>query len=413
MTPFVGGVQTPMSPLGSKLHAVWRYCDVGFSHTDETNVNIDIESLAWSPVGSNVVTDAYDEFGITLAHSKHLPDEMLNSAGFPAHPTSGLKQTYANNYLDPVNDPGTQVHPNDLGYVVNPANLFVASSSTFMLPWPLNQGMPVEDYRYYTWRDTGVLAKGGNNGAGVPLDQEAMILGLTGPKIYTAGNVKTVGLPLLMEFRCYPEDDALGLNAFNIALACNSSARPNFRAFSTGGYNVNNDPVIKNPDTEDSATGGFNPGTNPPGGTTPGLDCSFYIGETALVTRVSRIHTIWFDSNRASPTYHAPVVEPGPDSQPTGTQVVFAYRGATTINGSSLDDISTNAANLEFYGENDPQITTDNSSPAFLNSDSTWKSDISQVNSARYFQVRMTFLSNTASNKTAELRSLAFPWRQL
>ncbi len=127
MTLFVGGIQTPLSSLGSKLHTLWRYCDVGFSLTDETNINMDVEGISWAPVGGSVVTDAYEEFQILLAHSEWLPDEYLStSSGFPQWPGSGLRPTYANNYNDSVDDPGTVVHPKSYGYVVNPANLYQA-----------------------------------------------------------------------------------------------------------------------------------------------------------------------------------------------------------------------------------------------------------------------------------------------
>jgi len=64
MTPFPQGVQTPLSPLGSKMQTLWRYCDLGFSLSDETNMNIDVEGLAWSPAGGSVVSDAYEEFEV-------------------------------------------------------------------------------------------------------------------------------------------------------------------------------------------------------------------------------------------------------------------------------------------------------------------------------------------------------------
>jgi hypothetical protein len=35
-------VQTPLSPLGSKLQALWRYCDLGFSVRDETKYDVDV-----------------------------------------------------------------------------------------------------------------------------------------------------------------------------------------------------------------------------------------------------------------------------------------------------------------------------------------------------------------------------------
>ncbi|MCB9914385.1 MAG: Ig-like domain-containing protein [Planctomycetes bacterium] len=415
MAPFVQGVQTPLSPLGSKLQTVWRYCDLGMAITDETNMNIDVETLAWSPIGANVVADTYGQFEVRLNTSLRLPDEVLDANGFPQWPNSGLVAAYASNFLSSSADPQVVVHPRDLGYVVNPADLYQNGPTTF-LGFPLNRTIPLDQYRYYTWRDTAVLAKGGPSGAGAPPDQEQQVLQDTSAKTYTANQVRTIGLPLLMEYRCYPEDNALGLNAFDISLACNSSARPNFRAFSSGGYNAAGDPVVKNPDGQDSATGGYNPGAG--GATTPGLDCSFYIGEAGLVTRVSRVHTIWFDANEnnsgvSQATFVAPVIEPSPDAQPEGTSVVLAYRGAVNITNQSTanpqNDITTNAVNLDWYGD----AKTGTGTVQFVGGLDTWKSDITQINTARFFQLRISFISNTVSSKTAELRSLGVAYRQL
>ena len=75
----------------------------------------------------------------------------------------------------------------------------------------------------------------------------------------------TAGLPLLMEYRCYPSDSGIGLNPLDISLAINSSAVPNFRAFSTGGVNTQSNPVKVNPDTNMAPLGGYNPTSSPPG----------------------------------------------------------------------------------------------------------------------------------------------------
>jgi hypothetical protein len=40
----------------------------------------------------------------------------------------------------------------------------------------------------------------------------------------------------------------------------------------------------------------------------------------------------------------------------------------------------------------------------------SWKNDITGINNARYFQFRITFISNPASNLTPELRTLAFAY---
>lgn len=416
MVPFVPGVQTPLSPLGSKLQAVWRYCDLGFSVTDETNINIDVEGVAWAPIGAAVVSDTYDEFQLTLAHSYRLPDEFLNPmSGFPNFPNSGLVTTYVNNYLDPQNDGGKVMAPRDEGYAVNPADLFTAESGTFMMPWPVNTDVPIEQFRYYTWRDTAILGLGGPQGGGAMLFQEVAVLGQGTVGVpWPAGQVPTSGLPLLIEVRCYPDDNGLGLNAFDISLAANSSAKPNFRAFSTGGYDTSNQPVVRDPDLQNEASGGFNPNSNPPGATTLPADNSFYIGQLDLVTRISRFHTIWIDTVFAAPTYASPVIEPNPNDQPAGTQVVLAFRGASLITntdgGSPRNDITTNAATINIYGNPNGLPTPEPSAPVYLNNDPTWKTKLSDVDGAKAFQVRVTFISNPISNKTAELSALGFAW---
>ncbi|MFT7485700.1 MAG: hypothetical protein ACI9F9_001550 [Candidatus Paceibacteria bacterium] len=399
MTAFQGGIQTPLSNLGSKLQTLWRYVDVGFSLSDETNYNLDVEGLSWAPSGGLIVADAYSEFSVTLSHSQWLPDEVLDMNGFPAFPGSGLKKVFANNLNDPIQDPGTVVHARSLGYVVNPANLYTASSGTPMVPMPVNEGKQLADYSFYTWRDTALTALGGasNGGAPVTLDPNQ------GTLSYTSGQIPTVGLPLLMEYRCYPADEALGLNAFDIALAVNSSARPNFRAFSTGGFD-GNQLVTVDPDASlhDVAQGGFNPANN---NATMETDNSLYYGEMALVTRVSRIHSIWFDTGLGATTYAQPIVEPEPADQAAGTSVTLAYRGAISVSGAGL---VTDSTFIDPYGEVAQGMA---GSVTFLPGISNqWVSDITQVNAARYFQVRLSFVSNAATNRTAELRTLAFAY---
>lgn len=423
MTPFPQGVQTPLSPLGSKCQALYRYCDLGWTVQDETNYNVDIEGLAWSPVGGTVVSDSYTEFQIGLAHGRYLPDEPIDSFGFPIYEFSGLNANFDGNLLDQMN----VVHPKPRGYVVTQADAFIAESGTTMVPWPLNQGVPVEEFNYWTWRDTrdhnliGALANAGQ-GAGVPLDIEYVVNGWAAgdpPKLYGHRQVKAVGLAMMMEFRCYPDNAAFGLNPFDISIAINTSARPAFRAFSTGGFNTANQQQIRNPDQQTTALGGFNPGSTPAGLPTPGLDNVFYIGQVELVTRISVAHSIWFDTGFTTPVYVDPVMEPLPSKQPAGTQIVFDYRGATAVTqGSGPNTSILNSAEssvLGWYGA--PLSDTlpggdDNGSPAYSNGDDTWKSNISEIDGSKFFQVRMTFIANAASNQVPFIDSLGLSFRQ-
>lgn len=401
------GVQTPLSPLGSKLQAIWRYCDVGLGLTDESFYNVDVEGLAWAPVGGGVVSDDYENFSIYLSHCFKLPDESVNAASLlPDYRQSGLVTTYAQNVLnDPTDRPQVLVHPKVRGYVVDPSERFLSTTTpqVTMMPFPMNRGVPVSQHIYYTWRDTALRAVGGPYNAGAEMRIVTTVTGsgITPGTPYPPGLIPTVGLPLLMEFRCYPDLEAHGLNSFDINIAINSSSLPNFRAFSTGGTNSSGQQVTKDPDQEAVATGGFNPSSNPPGGTTTPVDNTVYIGQMDLVIRVSRAYSIFFDTGSGSPTYSPPVIEPRAEDQPSGTEIALAFRGATSVTGDPLTDASL----LDPYGE----VPSGGSGQiVYQNGDASWKPSMNSLQGARYFQVRVSFISNAATLLTPHLSALGF-----
>ncbi|MCC6409538.1 MAG: hypothetical protein IT453_20435, partial [Planctomycetes bacterium] len=243
---------------------------------------------------------------------------------------------------------------------------------------------------------------------------EVMHVGTAGVP-YSKDHVPTIGLPLLMEFRCYPNGGAAGLNDFQIALAINSSAAPFFRAFSSGGTLASGQTKVVDPDAEPVATGGVSPLGFP---TLP-ADNVFYYGQADFVVRVSRAHTIWFDTELGAPSFATPVLEPVASLQPAGTQIVVAYRGATAIgnppsgsNGASW----VNADNFDFYGESRSSGLGGSAAaqfaPTFLNGDGAWKSSISTLDGARYVQARISFIANAASGATPQLDSFGLAYRQ-
>ena len=61
MIAFPQGVQTPLTPLGSKLQSLWRYCDLGWNVRDETKYNLDVFGLSWSPIGARIVSDFFEK----------------------------------------------------------------------------------------------------------------------------------------------------------------------------------------------------------------------------------------------------------------------------------------------------------------------------------------------------------------
>jgi hypothetical protein len=421
MVPFPPGVQTPLSPLGSKLQAVWRYVEFGWQVQDETHYNVDVLGLSWAPIGGQVISDFFEEFEIALAHSRRLPDEDVDGNLLPKHENSGLRgrnNLFTDNILiDPLS-PQKVVHPRVLGYRVDSTDLFLSSSGVVMMPYPLNRDPQLEPVTY-TWRDTAVLSKAGPGGVGIPLDREVgQPLALEDPdpgRIASANQVPSFGLPLLVEYRMFPSDQGFGLNALDISLAINSSALPAFRAYSTGGFNTSSEAVRVDPDTELTPKGGFNPNSNPPGKRTRRADDnSVYIGQLDIVSRISRVHTAWINTELPAADFFTPVVLPGGSDRPPGTDVILEYRGAANISLSDGDDDNApfDARQLNPYGEMfstavDGEISLIGEI-SFVGTDGTWTDDINVIDQSRFFQVRISFVNNIETGRNPELSALGF-----
>ncbi|MEM6672676.1 MAG: Ig-like domain-containing protein [Planctomycetota bacterium] len=451
MTSFPQGVVTPLSNFGSRMQHVWRYAECGFSLTDLQNVNLDVEGLNWSPAGGSVTPDAFDEFEIRLSHSAFAPDETINpDNAFPLFRNSGIKPQFSNNVLSGATQ--VVVHPRERGYVLNPAELFSTITGTTVMPFPLNRDVAPDERTYFTWRDTALRSRGGQGGGGVEPVAYLLALGLPVPTLpyFNAGEVQTIGLPLLMEYRTYPDTSAIGQNAWALELALNSSSRPYFRAFTTGGTNQSGSSVFIDPDTETRANGGFNPSTTPPGAPTWGLDNSVHLGAIDFVTRVSRVHSIWYEATIAGESsfttrrYNPPTLEPAPIDQPDGTSLDVDFRGATALtllNGCDVPppdpplpnsqdndqdddgviDFTVDAFSLDGYGDYYNEAANDcavlnhdrlrmNPGITFLNGTDEWQDTVDQIESARYYQVRLTFNSNPLNGSIAELSAFALTW---
>lgn len=402
MTQVASPIITPHVPLGSKMQTVWRIYEFGFGLLDPTTYDIDIEGLNWTPFGGSVQLDSFDDFEIRLTHSEFLPDEDLDAFLLPAYQNSGLLTTFDSNVLDLGEAPQVIVHPGDEGYVIQPLDVFPASTGTPNIPWPMNQNKPVSEFITYTWRDTSIQAVGGPNGKGADIGAYQTVTGdTTNNGVFGVDMVPTIGLPLLMEFRCQPDSSAFGQNGVTLAIAVNSSARPYFRVFSSGGFDTAGQPQTLDPETNSQANGGYGAAGNK----TQPNDNSVIFGQADFVIRVSRMHTAWFDTKAAAGvTWGAPVVEPV--TQPLGTSVTLAFRGATTINGQF-----GNADLIGAYGNSDGSAPMNgNINPVYLNSDSSWKSSLSALDGAQYVQMRVTFVSNIESLLGPRLSALGLSY---
>jgi hypothetical protein len=434
MRPLRRPIVTPFSAFGSKLHALWRYCDFGWQVRDESKYDLDVAGLSWAPFNGQLRSDFHERFEIRLAHSVALPDEKADGLLLPKHPNSGLnarRPDFAANVLASTRSPQKVVHPRERGYRMSSADLFVSGAGTLCLPFPLNRGTAPRET--FTWRDTAVREQGGANGAGIPLDIEVgppLGLELLAGSTAAPGAVPSFGLPLLMEFRCFPSSGAVGLNGCEVLLANNNAPMPYFRSFSSGGTDTSGQTVLRDPDQEDVPHGGFNPGSVPPGQATPHSDNAFYIGQLDVVTRISRAHTIWLDSQRTSPDYAAPVVLPRAEDQPLGTRLVLEFRGAHGFElgqldgqlGQAVDEslFPFDAEHLDPYGElfvDLPTDVEDASQRTFLGSANfpgavhfahgpDWESALDALDGARFIQVRLTFVGDLESGNTASLSAL-------
>ncbi len=406
MLPLPVGIDSPLSPLGSKLQTLWRYADVGWLVTDESKYDLDVEGLSWAPFGGATIAEFYEGFEIRLGHSLRLPDEYVDPQGLLLFPSSGLLDApnpFADNLLRDPLSPQTTVHERSRGYLVDPGQTFRAASGTLLQPFPLNRGPGPR--LTYTWRDTSVLARGGPNGAGIPLKVEeslGLYPGMAAGSIARPGQVPSIGLPLLLELRCYPSNAAVGTNRFAVAIARAGQLFPTFRVHSTGGTNAQGRRVLVDPDLASVPSGGFNPTSSPPGARTRSADPALYFGQLETVVRVSRAHTIWLDTLSAAPDFQAAVVEPDPQGQPAGTGVVIDFRGATGFTGTQSQEFD--ADSLDAYGD----TLRGNVSLA----QAGWSSSIDAVDGARYVQVRLGFLSDVASGRHAELGTLALAFRR-
>ena len=238
--------ETPLHPRGSRLMTLWRYCDLGVPLFDEDTMNIDVEGMSWSPMAGSVFSDFFGQFEISLSHSSQLPDGggqgFVSTATPGTFPMSGLSPTFDSNVLvDPENTPAV-VHSRDRGYLLTPMDAFAAPTDGIggtntvatMMPYPMNRGIPVEEFEYFTWRDTAIQAFGGPGGIGThPVDfLDTFFGGITGGicidaetasgnindpndplmlfQLHPPGLVPSIGLPLLAEFKCFPRQHRCG-----------------------------------------------------------------------------------------------------------------------------------------------------------------------------------------------------------
>ena len=407
---FGQGIMTPLTPAGAVLMTCFGYHHLGLGLTSVAEFNLDVEGMNWAPFGGNVFDDAFPRYSLALAHSKYYPDDFISpTTGYPTWPNSGLLrvQVFDNNILGFPEGLADEKVVFDTEYRIAGVNRFSSPISGFTyMPWPAFD-------ETYTWRDTSLPSslKGAPNGAGVP----PQITGL--PATWVAGQVPSIGLPLLARYRCYPEGSFFGSNGFQVQIMVGSSALPAFRVFSAGGQDSGGRWNYIVPDVPD---GGVQPigGYNTQNGTvTKSFGPEFYWHQIDFVVRVSRVYTHWFELGGQIASITPPTLEPPVERQPPGTNVFVEFRGTTLV------DVPNTGG---FNCEQQPNGLTDaitcfddygdwpnpGTCCGIVATPYDWTRDpstyLSLPTPPSYLQLRITFISNSDQGFEPELDALGF-----
>lgn len=494
------GTSLPLNPLGARTQFCWRYLDVNLplhqnrdirEGVDLSALDLDVEQILLNPLGSTPVFESFPEFSVSMSHSIRTPNEIINPNNRQlTDPGSGLTTNFDGNQLSLVEDAPSIVSARERGYDVDPGDRSVAADGTVLIPLAMNVGLPVEQWSTYTWRDTAIDARGGSSAIGTPVGRYGQLSGLNafeplmtmmGPDcnlpgnpnpLYDTGSVRTAGLPLMVDVKCYPTNGTSSQNQFGHAWAhvvpgsnpAVTSNLPGFRAYSAGGINQSGALRIVDPDNEDVARGGFDPTSTPPGNPLPGVDNFVYYGALDLVTRVSRMHSIFYpayaatagpdltpntlatDLTFSNPNYLVPLTVPA--IQPVGTEVQFEYRVTRNIVDPDNASESTWAFRQDPYGDfydsspvnytppepgSIPGVTiiggascfdgtfdytvdaeNPGAAPGFVNGSDAWSPNLVDVSGVEgdWIQVRVTFINNIATGQFPQLSALALSWVQ-
>jgi hypothetical protein len=407
------GIMTPLVPAGAVLHTIYGYHHLGFGLNNILEYNLDVEGMSWSPFQGIVYDTTFDRYSIALAHSSRLPDDWINPAsGYPEYGNSGLKRPAGNTqplFDDNIYGFGEDpVQHNDLDetivfdvsqYSISQANVFTTTGGVAMYPWP-------EFSETFTYRDTsfplpnGNDLKGGNANSGWGCPPRVV----NGDRTYEPAYIPTIGLPLLMRFRCYVVGAEFGYNGSQVQIMVGSSALPAFRVFSWGGLTGSTWEFVV-PDLDGS-------GTKPTQrGSVKAFGPELYWGQVDFVTKVSRVYTHWFNAGGSPSWFSAVTLEPTPLQALPGTSVEVQFRATPNIDTSGCGTAQTtpleDATNsFDAYGEYMDEGCASVSVPT------EWSSDPTDLTfyGYPYFQLRFTFIANTELNLEAEMDAFGFAY---
>ena len=414
---FTAGIMTPLVPAGAVLHTLYGYHHLGFGLSNNQEYNLDVEGMSWSPFQGIVYDTTFDRYSVALAHSSRLPDDWIDpGSGYPAYFNSGLKRSSSNLFDDNIygfgGDPVAHAELDEVivfdvpQYSISQSNVYLANGGVAMYPWP-------DFSQTFTYRDTslplpdGNTLEGGNSATGTTVDNRGWGCPprvVNQDRTYEKSLIPTIGLPLLMRFRCYVVGAEFGFNGSQVQIMVGSSALPAFRVFSWGGLNGSTwDFVV--PDADGA-------GSSPtPRGSIKAFGPEIHWGQVDFVTKVSMVYTHWFNAGGAINWFSNLTLEPTPQQSNPGTSVEVQFRTSPAISVTDCIDETTpleDASNaFDAYGEYDEDIGC-----ATITDGSAWASDPSSLTSLQYpyFQLRFTFIANTQLNLEAEMDAFGFAY---
>ncbi|MDP6850422.1 MAG: hypothetical protein QF524_05750, partial [Planctomycetota bacterium] len=417
---FGQGIMTPLTPAGAVLMTCWPYHILGFGLLVVSELNVDVEGMAWAPFGGTVFDDIFAKYSLALSHSERTPDDYIDPAsGYPKYNNSGLQRnnkSFDENILGWTSPPGDpafdEMIMNEGSYSISASKVFTATSGNKMYPW--------NDFAStYTYRDNNIQQYdsldgdgflGGKAGGFLPPETTG------GVPVWGPDEHRSIALPLLCRYRAFPKGQQYGANGFQIQIMVGSSSQPAYRVYSAGGRDSGGTWHLVVPDDPGSG------GTIPDGGynTVSGFKTKnhgpeLYWQQVDFVVRISRAFTHWFPFGGVPNYISAVTSEPAPEFQLPGTSVQVDFRGSADVSENNCPDpsILLDANVLDLYGD---KYDAAGGGCGSIATPTSWRTDVSSLlthssgQHFKFFQIRLTFVSNIEMDLESELDALGFAW---
>ncbi len=393
----VGRVVEPHHPNGSRLQMRYIEDDFSLGYKQPSEFGLDVEQLYWSPFNDETIYyDVFDRYTMSLAHSGRRADVRFwvnpgDPMAMPPVPpfcqlvcpsmSSGLSNVFADNVL-----PGTQAVPvfEDRVYQINPNLAFRSPLNVKYIQYPRFD-------RTYTWRDSrlvtvdasgNVIGLGGAEQPNAPTPNDDMTTNIDSPWISDAPDAEftlnggttwvedpadfkgdlrhdhdPIALPLLVDFKVYPDSAANGIAAGinNMQVAMMGPPSYGFPGIPGGYY-----------DRQGAGCGGYTPWPRARVQATGGED--LITGAAILIDPANQLSaqgSSLKDAGLGNPTRALFVAPPG-DGMVHWARADFV-RKVSTVTLPFFDTLQPQRARLVSYdGSGTPSVTVSDGFPNLL-----------------------------------------------